>query len=58
LPEAAQLGGGLTPVEVRILPPPLVYPRLKLSHGLHRAAERRSSRKHRGIEGYEEGQGW
>ena len=30
--EVAQLGDGLTPVEVRILPPPLVYPRLKLPH--------------------------
>ena len=30
LPEAAQLGGGLrTPAEVQILPPPLVYPRLR-----------------------------
>ena len=28
--EVAQLEDGLTPVEVRILPPPLVYPRLNL----------------------------
>src|SRR5215210_2514052 len=42
LPEVAQLGGGLTPAEVRILPPPLVYPRLKPSQGLLRVAERGS----------------
>jgi hypothetical protein len=29
-PEEAQLGGGLLPAEVRILPPPLLYLRITL----------------------------
>ena len=40
VPEAAHLGDGLTPVEVRILPPPLSHLRLKPPQGFHESSIR------------------
>ena len=45
VPEAAHLGDGLTPVEVRILPPPLSHLRLKPPQGFHRVVDTDRSRE-------------
>jgi hypothetical protein len=51
-PEEAQLGSGLLPAEVRILPPPLLYLRLTLPCLYSpRCRELRSSRKLRSYKG-------